>query len=403
MNNKFVFFLCVCSLFFSGCTQKSNIEKLKSFVNDQTLSSLMQADFVTSNLTRTESDEIKRYLLFERKKDLVKQLKSKWENKEFAYMTNRMRLLYKVFGKKPEGGRALYLSLHGGGGAPKKLNDQQWLNQINLYTPIEGIYVAPRATTNTWDMWHLPQNDALLDSIISAAILFEDVNPNKVYLLGYSAGGDGVYQLAPRMADRWAAASMMAGHPGDASALNLRNIGFSIWVGALDSAYNRNDLGSKWGRLLDSLAIDDSKSYKHLCQIVPMKGHWMDRVDTAAISWMNQFVRNPLPEKIVWYQDNVLHKQFYWLSTKNPRKGDLVRIQRKGNHFVIKECTADELTISLNDNLIDYELPVVISYLGKTIYNKKVKRTILSIYKSVTQRFDPSLVFDGEINIKINH
>ena len=45
------------------------------------------------------------------------------------------------------------------------------------------------------------------------AVINEDVNPNKVYLLGYSAGGDGVYQLAPRMADRWAAAAMMADSP----------------------------------------------------------------------------------------------------------------------------------------------------------------------------------------------
>ena len=36
------------------------------------------------------------------------------------------------------------------------------------------------------------------------AVIKENVNPNKVYLLGYSAGGDGVYQLAPRMANRWA-------------------------------------------------------------------------------------------------------------------------------------------------------------------------------------------------------
>ena len=51
-----------------------------------------------------------------------------------------------------------------------------------------------------------------------------DVDPNRVYIMGYSAGGDGVYQLAPRMADRWAAAAMMAGHPNDASPLGLRNI-----------------------------------------------------------------------------------------------------------------------------------------------------------------------------------
>ena len=63
--------------------------------------------------------------------------------------------------------------------------------------------------------------------------------------MGYSAGGDGVYQLAPRMADRLAVASMMAGHPNDASPLGLRNIGFAIHVGALDSGYNRNKVAAK--------------------------------------------------------------------------------------------------------------------------------------------------------------
>jgi len=42
------------------------------------------------------------------------------------------------------------------------------------------------------------------------------------------------------MADSLAAASMMAGHPNDASPLGLRNIGFTIHVGALDNGFNRN-------------------------------------------------------------------------------------------------------------------------------------------------------------------
>jgi predicted peptidase len=61
-----------------------------------------------------------------------------------------------------------------------------------------------------------------------------------VYILGYSAGGDGIYYLGPRLADYLAAASMMAGHPNNASPLNLRNIGFSIYMGENDSAYDRN-------------------------------------------------------------------------------------------------------------------------------------------------------------------
>jgi poly(3-hydroxybutyrate) depolymerase len=39
------------------------------------------------------------------------------------------------------------------------------------------------------------------------------IDLNKVFITGYSAGGDGVYQMAPRLADHLAGGAMMAGHP----------------------------------------------------------------------------------------------------------------------------------------------------------------------------------------------
>ena len=61
---------------------------------------------------------------------------------------------YFVYGNKPKGGRRLFISMHGGGNAPKRVNDSQWENQKRLYRPKEGVYVAPRAPTNTWNLWH---------------------------------------------------------------------------------------------------------------------------------------------------------------------------------------------------------------------------------------------------------
>ena len=51
------------------------------------------------------------------------------------------------------------------------------------------------------------------DIIIKAFVLKDIVNPNKIFISGYSAGGDGIYHLAPMMADWVAGAAMMAGHP----------------------------------------------------------------------------------------------------------------------------------------------------------------------------------------------
>ncbi len=117
----------------------------------------------------------------------------------------------RTFGKPGPNGRSLFISMHGGGGAPARVNDQQWENQKRLYRPDEGLYVAPRAPVDAWNMWFQDDMDSLLDQLIADLVVFENVDPDRVYLMGYSAGGDGTYALAPRFADRLAAAAAMAG------------------------------------------------------------------------------------------------------------------------------------------------------------------------------------------------
>ena len=180
-----------------------------------------------------------------------------WENRELVCNDARMKFWYNVFGEKPSDGRSLYISLHGGGNVPAEVNDGQWENQKVLYAPAEGVYFVPRAAVNDWNMWLRPHIDTLFDMAIRTAVMELDVNPDKVYLLGYSAGGDGVYRMAPRMADSWAAASMMAGHSGEVSPLNLRNIGYMTWMGELDAAYDRNRLAVEYGERMDSLRRAD--------------------------------------------------------------------------------------------------------------------------------------------------
>ncbi|MSR69194.1 MAG: polyhydroxyalkanoate depolymerase, partial [Phycisphaerales bacterium] len=141
-----------------------------------------------------------------------------------------MPIWFKAYGDKPKSGHSLFISMHGGGGAPPEVNTQQWENQKRLYEPKEGIYVAPRAPTDTWNLWHQAHIDPLFTRLIEDMIIVEGIDPNRVYIMGYSAGGDGVYQLAPRMADQLAAAAMMAGHPNETKPDSLRNLPFALHV-----------------------------------------------------------------------------------------------------------------------------------------------------------------------------
>jgi hypothetical protein len=313
-----------------------------------------------------------------------------------------MRLLTRVFGAPPPDGRSLWISMHGGGGAPAEVNDQQWQNQIRLYQPAEGIYVAPRAPTNTWNLWHEGHIDDLFDRLIEDCVMLAGVSPDKVYLMGYSAGGDGVYQLAPRLADRLAAASMMAGHPNNASPLGLRNLPFAIFSGAEDSAYRRNKIAAEWSAKLDELAKQDPGGYPHRLNIYPGLGHWMNGKDAEAVPWMAQFTRNPWPKKVVWCQSGPLHERFYWLALPAgvATGGLTIRASAENNVIALDAPEVTQLTLRLHDRLVDLDQPLKVLLNGKTVFEGKVPRQADAILKSLQQRSDPHSAATALLEIK---
>jgi hypothetical protein len=308
---------------------------------------------------------------------------------------------YKIFGDKPEGGRSLYISMHGGGNAPPRVNDQQWENQKRLYEPEEGVYVAPRAPTNTWNLWHEAHIDAFFARLIANMIVFEDVNPDRVYIMGYSAGGDGVFQLAPRMADSLAAAAMMAGHPNETTPEGLRNIGFTLHMGGKDAAFKRNDVARQWKTKLADLQAADPQGYQHLVEIHEDKGHWMDRQDAVAVPWMAKFTRTPHPTRIVWKQDDVTHRQFYWIGMPQPQAGVIVRADRDGQTISLASSAAIELEVYLNDDLVDLDQPVRIVQGSTVLFEGQAPRRVASIAQSLENRADPRLVFSAVVPVAV--
>lgn len=314
-----------------------------------------------------------------------------------------MRVWWQVYGEKPADGRSLYISLHGGGGAPARVNDQQWDNQKKLYQPEEGVYLAPRAITNTWDLHFVAQADMFYERIIEMMVAHEDVNPNKVYIMGYSAGGDGVWRLAPRMADHWAAASMMAGHPGDVRLEGLRNTPFMIWCGGEDGAYDRNKECAARIREMDALQAEDPEGYVHEGHIVAGKGHWMDREDAAAVPWMAQYTRNPYPDKVVWVQGDVMKESFYWLGVPLTEAGKgsklVARLDRKENLVELEWCEYTRVTVYLNDEMLDLDKPVKIHFAGRELYNGMVERNANTMRRNLLSREDPAYAFPAQVTV----
>ena len=371
---------------------------------------LESLDFSKEALAKNRVEKVTN-LLAQDKVEIMKTTYEKdWNQRELNYQGKVMPFFYQIFGDEPSQGRSLFISLHGGGGTTSSLNDQQYENQKDLYdqtmNTLEGIYLAPRAPTNTWNLWHQNHIDDFFNIIIQMAMTMEKVNPNKVYLLGFSAGGDGVYQLAPRMADRWAAAAMMAGHPNDSSPLGLKNTPFALHVGALDTAYNRNLKAQEWKNILDGLESSAPGTYLHQVQIHDGLGHWMNKKESVALPWMKNYLRNPVPKKIVWKQDDRHHSSFYWIAIPDKfikTEGEIVvEYNTQKNEINIISNYSETLQLYVNDKMLDLDIPIIIKYQGKIISQKVFKRSIYNIYKTLSYKGDPKLSFSCLITVVNN-
>ena len=364
---------------------------------------LSKLSFAATPLTKSDADKARQMLWADHLGRLRATRAAEMKAKTIQLGGHKMKFEFFVYGKMPKGGRSLFISMHGGGNAPVRVNDGQWENQKRLYRPAEGIYVAPRAPTNTWNLWHQGHIDGLFDRLIENFVALHGVNPNRVYLMGYSAGGDGVYQLAPRMADRFAAAAMMAGHPNETSPVGLRNLPFTLHMGERDNGYNRNKVAASWKTKLANLRKADPSGYIHHVQIHAGLGHWMKRRDAVAVPWMAKHTRNPVPSRIVWKQDDVRHETFYWLAVPmnetNGRPQITAEVQKQ--NITLTGPAGKTVRIRLDDRFINLDQPVTITANGKEVFSGKAPRTIARLAASLAARHDPHLMFSAEVPVTL--
>ncbi len=354
------------------------------------------------HLSRVAAESMIREKWQQKLQALRKERAAEMETKRIVIGNKTLRFLQREIGSAPTNGRPLVISLHGGGGAPSEVNDAQWQNQIRLYEPEGALYIAPRAPTDTWNLWHEAHIDGLFDRLIENSIAIHGVNPDRIYVMGYSAGGDGVYQIGPRMADRWAAAAMMAGHPNEAQPYNLRNLPFAIQVGGKDTAYKRSEVCQQWANQLDALAEAHQGSYLHFFKSYPQYGHWMNREDAIAVPWMLKFSRQAWPKSIAWHQDDVVATRFYWLAVNASlaKKEQKIEAHCKGQTIMIQADDPHTITLRLSDSLVNLDQTINVIWNGKQIYSGIVKRSASAIDQSLNERADPSTIATALLEVK---
>jgi len=306
-----------------------------------------------------------------------------------------LKWMEKTFGDAPDGQHSLWITMHGGGQGTTEENDRNWKGYYGRYEfPPGSINVAPRAPANTWNMWHIQEVDGLFDRLIADMVLQRGVDPNHVYLVGYSAGGDGVYQLAPRLSDRFGAAGMCAGHPNDVTPEGLRNLPFFLYMGGADSAYNRNTVVREFSAKMDALEAADPAGYVHRLTVYPGLPHNMQGREAEMIPRMSPLARQAWPKRVVWKQGHATHTRFYWLerAPEAVQPNEIYAARVDWQTITIEEPSSGSLTLRLSDALLDLDRPVRVMAGRRAIFEGSVERSFLAVEQSLREREDPASV-----------
>ena len=310
----------------------------------------------------------------------------------------------KAVGTKPAKGWPLFIAMHGGGGAPKEVNDSQWKIMQRYYRdhPETGgyLYVALRAPNDTWNGFYDEYVYPLISNLIRQHLLYADVDANKVFIMGYSHGGYGAFAIGPKMPDRFAAIHASAAAPteGETTAKTLRNTLFTYMIGEKDEAYGRIARDRKFDAEVQKLRAGNTNIYPVIMQFIAGNGH-TGLPDRDKIVEMYSAIRNPVPRELAWLMTDRVISDFFWLRTTSPGKGhDLAATCENNRITVTTSAGAPPLSVLLDSRLVDFSQPVVLDVNGRAI-SQKLQPSLKVLCDTLQRRGDPELAFVAEMKL----
>ncbi len=323
-------------------------------------------------------------------------LKKEFDSKTVKTANRTSPYLWRHVGEKPKKGWGLVIAMHGGGGAPKQVNDGQWNGMFTRYYkdhPEVGgyVYLALRAPNDEWNGFYDDQICPLIARLIRQFVLFDDVDPDRVVILGASHGGYGAFVIGPKMPDRFSAvhASASAPTPGETIGQNLRNVHFTFMVGSRDTAYGRADRCQAFAKEFEAWRKEYG-GFPGGFEWKPGVGHSVPDRDKLA-ELLKLPPRNVWRDRLIWIQSDDVLKQFYYVQAEKPADKGRIDVSAKNNVITVKAEGQGAIKLWLDAPLVDLKRPVEIKREGGASKTITPKPSLETFAQSLELRGDPIL------------
>ena len=117
---------------------------------------------------------------------------------------------------------------------------------------------------------------------------------------------------------------------------------------------------------------------------------------------MARFRRNPVPQRVVWHQDDVTHVASYWLAVPETAKARaLVVADRVGQRVTLTSSDVQRLTVRLDDRMVNLDDKIVIEGNGEMVFEGRISRSVANLATSLAAREDPGLMFSAAVTVEL--
>ena len=325
----------------------------------------------------------------------------------------------------------LVLGLHGGGPGSGSASGPRGTWEL---PGCVGFY--PQGIRLVDDTWNTVHGERFLLTLIEIGKAHYDVDPDRVYSMGFSMGGTGSWFMAGRHPDLLAGAAPCAGvvmadpkaqlaTKAEVNAIqhglipNVRNLAMYYYIGLAD----RNCMPGTYLYVADKLdelrAADPGGYTKVHFTTYPGLGHSHPAGEpTGLLAALAQQRRETFPEKVVWEyaadpfpqrgaDDEVgrLPKtMFYWVGCAEPRDQQRITavLDKQQNEITLKLWNCADagagITLFLNDQMIDVTRPIVVrDQQAKVLWQGHPVPDLWTVLETLDARVDRKMVFDRRI------
>ena len=115
--------------------------------------------------------------------------------------------------------------------------------------------------------------------------------------------------------------------------------------------------------------------------------------DRDQIQGMYSAVRDPVPRNLVWEPTDSVVSRFAWLELPDPAKKQLVEASCEGNRIEMQLTNVEALNLYLDERLVDFSKPVVVTVNGKEVVNRLLHPSLSTLCRTLEERGDPKLAF----------